>query len=117
MIAFFVLFILYKLGEYLYETIEEVNKVSNTSGEKKLCGCEAFKALFTKCFSCFRKKQEGTYAENPDSEMQKLARANTPFKSDERFSMNIYEEMTIEDLKREYQKTQIDKQSYEDDLK
>lgn len=41
---------------------------------------------------------------------------NTPFKENDRFSKNIYEELTIEDLKREYEKTLADKQSYLDEI-
>jgi len=46
-----------------------------------------------------------------------LRRANTPFKIDDRFSINIYEEIEIDDLKREYEKTKQDRQSYLDDIK
>ena len=73
--------------------------------------------MFSKCF----KKKDTTVpfstVDNPDSEVQNLRRANTPFKSDDRFSMNIYEEIDIDDLKREYQKTVEDKNSYLDDIK
>lgn len=34
----------------------------------------------------------------------------------ERYSNNIYEEMSIEDIKREYRKTKADKESYLDDV-
>ena len=72
--------------------------------------------MFAKCFGCCKKNVD-TKVEDADTEVQKLNLKNTLFKVDERFSINIYEEMPIEDLKREYQKTLADQQSYMDDIK
>jgi hypothetical protein len=102
MIAFFVLFILYKIGEKLYETFEDVGKTNNTSD--KLCRCGPFRALIAKCCCCCRKKQDTTSLSN-DPEGLKVSKIITPFGSEDRFSVNIYEELAIDDLKREYQKT------------
>lgn len=104
MILFFVLFVLYKIGECLYDTFEQVDK----SNSQKLCRCGPFRALFT---SCCKKKDTAkfTSVQEADSEVQKLRRQSTPFTTEDRFSMNIYEELTMEDLKREYLKTQADK--------
>ena len=112
MILFFVLFVLYKIGEYLYDTFEQVDK----SNSKKLCRCGPFRALFT---SCCKKMDTAifTNVNDADSEEQRLRRQSTPFTKEDRFSKNIYEELTMEDLKREYMKTQVDKQSYHDGLK
>jgi hypothetical protein len=76
--------------------------------------------LFSRC--CGKKKdtvnltnlnQVGT-AE--PSETTSLRRGNTIFKVSESFSSNIYEEINVENLKREYEKTQADLQSYTDEI-
>jgi hypothetical protein len=37
---------------------------------------------------------------------------NTPFKALDKFSSNIFEEMSIEDLKKEYKKAKAEKELY-----
>ncbi len=96
MIIFYVAFIVYKVAEYLYETLDQIDKEVS----RKFCRCELFKSLFVR-ICCKR-------ANTTSVEVQELKRTNTPFKAQDKYSDNIFEEMTIEDIKREYQKTKAD---------
>lgn len=128
LIAIYVLFFLYKVAEYLYETFRE----NNREASQRFCRCQLLKSLFLLC----KRQPEGTAYQNEEEDNEgepvslsqdqivkkeqgeKVTRRTSKiYKEKARFSNSIYEEMQIDEIKREYIKTVAERQQYEEALR